>query len=63
MNARIVYPILAPRGRPTAHETEAEYFTRLAAERHRAERDRRRSERRAGVRAFLGRGSRPHGKR
>ena len=62
MNYRAVYPILAPRTRPHDRETEAEYFHRLSAERRVAERQRRRAERRARLRAVLGRDSRPHGR-
>ena len=61
MNYRVAYPILAPRSRPHDRETEAEYFERLSTERRVADRQQRRVERRARLRAVLGRPSRPHG--
>ena len=64
MNYRVVYPMLAPRSRPHARETEAEYFQRLSAQRlgttQSASTGGDRTE--GTARAALARQSRPHGR-
>jgi hypothetical protein len=56
------YSFIAAVSRPApARETEAEYFHRLAAERRRLARNRRRDERRARGARAVRRLTRPHG--